>query len=55
MIFKSRQEVIDMERDEMVVGLDIGTEKVCTVIGELGEDNQIEIIGIGTSPLFIKG
>jgi hypothetical protein len=29
MIFKSRQEVIDMERDEMVVGLDIGTVKVC--------------------------
>jgi len=50
MIFKSRQEVIDMERDEIVVGLDIGTRKVCTVIGELGEDNQIEIIGIGTSP-----
>jgi cell division protein FtsA len=50
MIFKSRQEVIDMERDEMVVGLDIGTGKVCTVVGELGEDNQIEIIGIGTSP-----
>lgn len=39
-----------MERDEMVVGLDIGTGKVCTVVGELGEDNQIEIIGIGTSP-----
>jgi len=30
--------------------LDIGSGKVCTVIGELGEDDQIEIIGIGTSP-----
>ena len=39
-----------MGTDEMVVGLDIGSGKVCTVIGELGENDQIEIIGIGTSP-----
>ncbi|MBA7701345.1 Cell division protein FtsA [subsurface metagenome] len=36
--------------DEIVVGLDIGSGKVCTVIGELSEDDQIEIIGIGTTP-----
>ena len=36
--------------DEIVVGLDIGSGKVCTVVGEVGEDNQIEIIGIGTAP-----
>lgn len=39
-----------MGRDEMIAGIDIGTVKVCTVIGELGEENQIEIIGIGTAP-----
>ena len=39
-----------MGTDKIVVGLDIGSGKVCTVIGELGEDDQIEIIGIGTSP-----
>lgn len=39
-----------MGRDEMIAGIDIGTVKVCTVIGELGEDGQIEIIGIGTAP-----
>lgn len=39
-----------MGKDEMVVGLDIGTKKVCTVIGELGVDDQIEIIGMGTAP-----
>jgi len=39
-----------MGTDEIVVGLDIGSGKVCTVIGELGENDQIEIIGIGTSP-----
>jgi cell division protein FtsA len=42
--------VINMGRDEMIVGIDIGTVKVCTVIGELVEDDQIEIIGIGTAP-----
>lgn len=36
--------------DEIIVGLDIGSRKVCTVVGELGEDDQIEIIGIGTTP-----
>ncbi len=36
--------------DEIIVGLDIGSRKVCTVVGELGEDDQIEIIGIGTAP-----
>ncbi|MDO9555428.1 MAG: cell division protein FtsA, partial [Atribacterota bacterium] len=39
-----------MGTDEIVVGLDIGSGKVCTVIGELGEDDQIEIIGISTVP-----
>ena len=36
--------------DEIVVGLDIGSGKICTVIGELDEDDQIEIIGVGTAP-----
>jgi cell division protein FtsA len=44
------QEVMNMGMDEIVVGLEIGSGKVCTVVGELGEDDQIEIIGVGTSP-----
>ena len=39
-----------MGTDDIVVGLDIGSRKVCTVIGELGENDQIEIIGVGTAP-----
>jgi len=39
-----------MGTDDIVVGLDIGSGKVCTVIGELGENAQIEIIGIGAAP-----
>lgn len=41
---------MNMGMDEIVVGLDIGSGKVCTVVGELSEDDQIEIIGIGTVP-----
>ena len=40
---------MNMGIDEIVVGLDIGSGKVCTVVGELGEDDQIEIIGVGTT------
>ncbi len=32
-----------------MVGLDIGTTKICTVVGEMG-DGQCDIIGLGTHP-----
>lgn len=35
--------------DSLVVGLDIGTTKICTVVGEVS-DGQVNIIGLGTSP-----
>ncbi len=34
---------------ELIVGLDIGTTKVCAVVGEV-RDQQVEIVGIGTAP-----
>lgn len=36
-------------REDLVVGLDIGTTKVCAVVGEVTEDG-IDIIGIGSHP-----
>ena len=36
------------KKENLVVGLDIGTTKVCAIVGELHED-KIDIIGIGTS------
>ena len=39
-----------MPVDDLIVGLDIGTTKVCAVIGELNEAGKIEIVGIGTAP-----
>jgi cell division protein FtsA len=35
--------------EELVVGLDIGTTKICCIIGEI-TDEGVDIIGIGTSP-----
>jgi len=37
------------ERGELIVGLDIGTTKICVVVGEV-RDNKIDIIGIGRHP-----
>jgi cell division protein FtsA len=36
--------------EEIVVGLDIGTTKICAVVGEALPDGTLEIIGIGTHP-----
>ncbi len=34
----------------MIVALDIGTSKVVALVGEVGADGRIEVIGIGTHP-----
>jgi cell division protein FtsA len=38
------------ERDEIVVGLDIGTTKIACIIGEVTQDGGVDIIGIGSHP-----
>jgi cell division protein FtsA len=37
------------KRDELIVGLDIGTTKIAAIVGEVSEEG-IDIIGIGTAP-----
>ncbi|MEM7304633.1 MAG: cell division protein FtsA [Pseudomonadota bacterium] len=34
----------------MIVGLDIGTSKIVAIVAEVNEDNELEIIGIGSHP-----
>ncbi|SFQ87958.1 cell division protein FtsA [Halopseudomonas formosensis] len=34
----------------MIVGLDIGTSKVVALVGEIGTDGELEIVGIGSHP-----
>ena len=36
--------------NSMIVGLDIGTSKVVALVGEVGPDGTIDIIGIGSHP-----
>lgn len=42
-----------MSKKDVVVGLDIGTTKICCIVGEVherGPNPRIDIIGIGTAP-----
>lgn len=34
----------------LIVGLDIGTSKVVALVGEIGEDGSVEVIGLGSHP-----
>jgi cell division protein FtsA len=36
--------------EDLIVGLDIGTSKICAVVGEIRPDGQIDIIGMGSHP-----
>lgn len=38
-----------MNKSALIVGLDIGTTKICAVVGELTEAGQVDVVGIGTS------
>jgi cell division protein FtsA len=35
---------------KIVVGLDIGTTKICAVIGEVAATGELQVIGSGTVP-----
>lgn len=39
-----------MGRDQIVVGLEIGTSKICVVVGETRGDGTIRILGVGQAP-----
>jgi cell division protein FtsA len=36
--------------DNIIVGLDLGTTKVCTIVGEVKDAGHVDVIGIGISP-----
>ena len=36
----------------LVVGLDIGTTKVCAIVGEVSNHGEVDIIGVGTYPSY---
>ncbi|MGB9618180.1 MAG: cell division protein FtsA [Desulfomonilaceae bacterium] len=36
--------------EEIVVGLDVGTTKICAIIGEVNSEGVVDIIGVGSAP-----
>ena len=39
-----------MVRGDRIVGLDIGTTKICAIVAEAEPDGQVKITGVGSSP-----
>jgi cell division protein FtsA len=42
--------VTGLDHTQMIVGLDIGTSKVVAIVGEIGLDGVVEVVGIGSHP-----
>ncbi len=40
----------EVPQDGLIVGLDIGTTKVCACIAEINDNGILEVIGVGTAP-----
>src|SRR5688500_11734103 len=36
--------------DEIVVGIDVGTTKVCTLVGRVEDGHTLRILGVGIEP-----
>jgi len=36
--------------DNLVVGLDVGTTKICTIVAQVREDGRLNILGVGMAP-----
>jgi len=41
---------MEQQQNKYISALDIGTSKVIALIGEIREDNEIHIVGLGQSP-----
>ncbi|HXG30570.1 MAG TPA: cell division protein FtsA [Thermodesulfobacteriota bacterium] len=40
------------KESNLIVGLDIGTTKVCAIVGEINSPDEVDIIGVGTHPSY---
>ena len=38
----------DVDRENMIVGLDIGTSKVVAIVGDINADGSLDVVGIGS-------
>src|SRR5438045_8042212 len=37
-------------QERVIVGIDVGTTKICILVGELDRDGKLNIVGVGTCP-----
>ncbi len=45
-----KEDEVAKKPNNVLVGLDLGTTKVCAIVGEVKDEGQVDIIGIGISP-----
>ena len=48
---------MDMQNDKIVVGLDIGTTKICVIVGHKNDYGKLDVLGMGkaVSDGVVKG
>ncbi len=42
-----RRRVLAKKKDRYIVGLDVGTHKICAIVAELTDEGRLDVIGIG--------
>lgn len=47
---KRLKKLLKSSKDEIIVGLDVGTTKICIIVAKISERNSIDIVGIGMAP-----
>lgn len=52
LVVSLRERILQMNEKNIIVGLDVGTTKVCTIVGLQHPNSELEIIGIGTHPSY---
>ena len=43
-----------MENEQIIVGLDIGTTKICAIVGRKNEYGKLDVLGMGTLVYFSR-
>src|SRR5687767_14891690 len=49
-IGSGRRPIMRKKRQKFISGLDIGTTKICAIVGQIDEDGQVTVLGVGSHP-----
>ena len=42
---RPRRSILAKKKDRYIVGLDVGTHKICAIVAELTEEGRLDVIG----------